>query len=141
MTVNYPTGERDKKGSAYWHCRCQCGNEVDLTEDMLIHGGYTSCGCKKEACSRAIHNQLHFVDGTCVEWLKSRKNRSDNTSGFRGVSLRSNGNYRVQIGFRGERYLFGTYSTKEKAIKVRLKAEEVLHDAFVDGYYKWLNIA
>ena len=37
-----------------------------------------------------VNNLLHFVDGTCVEWLKYRTSRSDNTSGFRGISRSGN---------------------------------------------------
>ena len=100
LTALYPTEKRDKKSSVFWHCKCDCGNELDVTEDSLVHGGYRSCGCLREECKKAIPTQLHHVDGTCIEWLEKRKSRSDNTSGFRGVYPSKNGRFRVFIGFK-----------------------------------------
>ena len=31
LTAKYATEKRDKRGSVYWHCVCDCGNEVDVT--------------------------------------------------------------------------------------------------------------
>ena len=76
----------------FWHCRCDCGNEVDVTEDGLLHGNYRSCGCLRQEIWKELPGQLHMVDGTCVEMLEKRKHRSDNTSGFRGVYQLRNGN-------------------------------------------------
>ena len=33
------------------------------------------------------------MDGTCVEWLGGRRERSDNTSGHRGIFKKKNGKY------------------------------------------------
>lgn len=138
LTVLFPTEKRDAKGSVYWHCRCECGNEIDVSEDGLIHGNYRSCGCyRREAVWNNIHNQLHLIDGTCVEILEKRKHRSDNTSGFRRVYRLKNGNNRIEIGFKGERYYIATVSTLEEAINEHLKAEEIIHDGFVEAYHEW----
>ena len=29
-----------------WKCKCICGNEVEVTEESLVSGNVTSCGCK-----------------------------------------------------------------------------------------------
>lgn len=133
----YATGQRDSKGSVVWHCRCDCGNETDVTQDALVHGSYRSCGCLRKENCRDIHKYLHMIDGTCVEWLASRKSRSDNTSGFRGVSLLKNGRYRVQIGFKGKRFYIGTYNSFEEAVQKRLEIERLIHDGFLKAYYTW----
>lgn len=137
LVALYPTAARDKKWSVYWHCRCDCGNEIDLTENNLVHGGYKSCGCLKNNLKRDIHKQLHFVDRTCVEWLEGRKMRSDNTSGFQGVYKNKNGSYRVNIGFKGKKYYVGTYRKYEDAVLARIHAEEVIYDAFLNAYNAW----
>lgn len=138
LLVEYPTEKRDKKGSIYWHCMCECGNEVEISEDSLVHGGYLSCGCyRKEHVWKNIPNQLHLIDGTCLEILENRKNRSDNKSGFRGVYQLKNGRFRVGIGFKGKKYHIGTTETLEEAICQRIEIEELVHDGFVKAYHIW----
>ena len=137
LTALYPTEKRDKKSSVYWHCLCDCGNELDVTADRLMHGDYRSCGCLKKENQREIFEKLHMIDGTCVEWLEKRKHRSDNTSGFRGIYTMKSGKYRVSIGFKGQRYHLGVYENFDEAVAARLEAEERLHDGFVHSYYDW----
>lgn len=112
LTVKEITSNRDYKGSIYWLCECECGNKVEATNSALMSGNIISCGCRKREIKDAIHSQLTFLDNTCIEFLKNRKHRCDNTSGFRGVSQRKNG-YRVSIGFKGKNYYLGTYKSFE----------------------------
>lgn len=137
LTALYETGEEKEKSSILWHCRCDCGNEIDVPESGLIYGNCKSCGCLKKEVWQNIPNQLHRIDGTCVEWLEKRKHRSDNTSGFRGVYHTKSGHYRVTIGFKGKRFYLGTYKNYQEAVNVRLEAEEQIHDKFVRAYYIW----
>lgn len=137
LVALYPIEARDRKWSVYWHCRCDCGNEVDLTEDNLVHGNYKSCGCLRKELKGDIHSQLHFVDRTCLEWLQGRKGRSDNTSGFRGVYKTKNGHYRVNIGFKGKKFYVGTYQKYEDAVQARIDAEKTIYDAFLEAYRLW----
>lgn len=137
LVAMYPTDRRDSKYSVYWHCRCDCGSETSVTEDGLVHGNYKSCGCLRRELWRNIPNQLHRLDGTCVEWLEKRKHRSDNTSGFRGVYRTKAGRYRVSIGFKGQRYHIGIFDGFEAAVEARLEAENKIHGGFVQTYYKW----
>ena len=132
-----PTKERDRKGSVYWQCICDCGKEAKVTENGLVHGNNRSCGCLKRENQKRVVDQLHMVDGTCLEWLEKRKSRSDNTSGFRGIYCLKNGRYRVGIGFKRERYYLGTYDSMEEAVKVRLEAEKNIHGEFVKQYRRW----
>ena len=141
LTALYLTGKRDKKGSLYWHCRCDCGNEADVTEDSLVYGNYRSCGCLKKEIQKDITNKLHRIDGTCVEWIEKRKHRKDNTSGFRGVCRRKNGSYSVSIGFKRHQFYLGVYQNYDDAVNARLEAEHSVHDAFVEGYYLWKKMA
>lgn len=87
LTAMYPTERRDHRGSVYWHCVCECGNEIDVSAGALMDGNNRSCGCLKDKNQKQIAQRRHLVDGTCVEVLEKRKKRRDNASGFRGVFI------------------------------------------------------
>ena len=131
-----PTDRREL-GSVVWRCRCDCGNEVEVSEGALITGNTVSCGCYKKEIQNRVGDTLMFVDGTCVQWLEKRRHRSDNTSGFRGVNLTPKNLYRVGIGFRGKRYYLGLYKTYEEAVEARLEAEKIMHDGYVEARRKY----
>lgn len=137
LTALYPTEQRDRRGSVYWHCVCSCGREKDFSEASLMHGNCRSCGCLKQENQKKISSQLHMVDGTCIEMLEKRKHRNDNTSGFRGVYRLKNGKYRVNIGFKGKRFYLGLYEQYDEAVKARKNAEEMIHGGFVRAYRRW----
>ncbi len=136
LTAITATKKRDRKGSVYWRCQCACGNEAEVTEDCLNNGGTVSCGCWRREVMKNAHQMLTFVDGTCIDYLKYRKSRSDNKSGFRGV-FQIGGKYRVNIGFRNKRYYLGTYADYNEAVRVRLEAEKELHEKYVALYEWW----
>ena len=140
LTALFPTEDRDKKGSIIWRCRCDCGEERDVTADALRSGNTTSCGCRKKEVQSVIGDTLNFVDGTCIEWIRKPRDRSDNTSGFRGVSF-SCGRYRTTIGFKGKRYNLGTYETFDEAKRVRVEAEKLVFTDFVTLWEKYTEKA
>lgn len=134
LQVLYPA--ENHRGRTSWVCRCDCGNLHIATSHDLKAGKTTSCGCLKTEIQQNVKNQLHRIDGTCVEWLEKRKHRSDNTSGFRGVCL-CRGKFRATIGFKKQRFHIGTYDTFEEAVQARLDAEKLIHEGFVKAYYTW----
>lgn len=138
-----PTPHRDKKGSVKWLCRCDCGTMHLVTADSLLHGGTTSCGCRKKEIQRNVSRLVSFMDGTSYELLKHRKNvvRSDNRTGQKGITLARNGNYKAQIGFKRNRYHLGTYKTLEDAVVARKKAEKIVHDGFCKAYERWKKLS
>lgn len=136
LTAISPTSRRDGKGSVYWKCRCVCGREAEVTEDCLTSGSTISCGCRRREIRENIHQTLTFVDGTCIDYLRSRKSRSDNKSGFRGV-FRVGDRYRVNIGFQNKRYYLGTYRDYNEAVHVRMEAEKEVHEKYVALYDWW----
>ena len=138
LTAMYPTEQRDKRGSVYWHCVCECGNTIDVPAAGLIHAHNRSCGCLKEQNQKAIADRRHLVDGTCVEVLEKRKKRRDNESGFRGVfRLKNSNRYRVDIGFKGKRYYVCLFDDYDEAVQARLKAENLIHNGFVKVWKEW----
>ena len=47
LTAIRPTEQRSAGGSVVWHCRCACGNEVDVPLVQLTAGNNKSCGCRQ----------------------------------------------------------------------------------------------
>ena len=72
-------------GASVWRCRCDCGKEINVMYFSLLSGNNKSCGCLKEESQKRLLERMELVDGTCVEWLKDRKIRTDNKSGCKGV--------------------------------------------------------
>ena len=140
LTALEPTVRRNRKGCVCWRCVCDCGNGVTVSEDMLVQGNCMSCGCLKRENQQELANKLHRVDGTCIEILEKRKHRRDNSSGFRGVFRLKNGRYRVDIGFKGKRYYLGSYGDFEEAVSARMEAEHMIHERFLESYYRWKSM-
>lgn len=46
LTVLYSLKQRAQGGNYIWHCRCDCGNEIDVIGARLTDGHTTSCGCR-----------------------------------------------------------------------------------------------
>ena len=126
-------GKRD--GQHYWLCRCDCGKQAEVRQSNLQSGHTRSCGCQSGA-----KKHMHFVGGTCVEMLRSRKPFASNTSGVRGVyEDKRRGKWASQITFQGQTHYLGSYLRMEDAVKGRARAEEVFDDfleKYDSGYYK-----
>lgn len=53
----------NRNNKVFWHCRCECGNEIDARGDQLKNGRTKSCGCySKERI--AAQGKLNFKDLT-----------------------------------------------------------------------------
>ena len=88
----------------------------------------------RESSSRA-HYALHYIDGTNIEILKSKKLKSNNKSGVTGVFwLDVNKNWIAYIKFKNRRYHLGSFKNRDDAIEARKTAEAQLHDDFVKWY-------
>lgn len=63
LTALYPTDKRASNGGVIWHCRCDCGNECDVTASNLIRGHSRSCGCNHQSKWAAlIEEQLRTLN-------------------------------------------------------------------------------
>lgn len=133
LRVLAQTEERTSSGSVIWKCICDCGKETNVSETALIHGSQISCGCRVRELGKELSNYLHFVDGTCIEFLK-RKQRKDNSSGYPGVYRTASGKYRAGITFRQTRYYLGTFETFEEAKRERQNAEIRYHQSFLEEH-------
>ncbi|MCD8341889.1 MAG: hypothetical protein LUC87_07015 [Clostridiales bacterium] len=136
LTALYPTEKRDRNSTVVWHCRCDCGREVDVSYEDLMYSQIISCGCRKKAAEQQLRGYITHVGGTSVDMLKSTKMHRNNKSGVTGVFQVRN-SYRAEIRFQGIRYRLGTYKTLEEAATVRRRAEQHLHGDFVEYYERW----
>lgn len=64
---------KEKRAGRWWHCRCDCGREIDLPGTLLSTGKRTSCGCD----SRRGHPPVDIAGRvfhrlTAIEPLKAR---------------------------------------------------------------------
>ncbi len=121
-----------------WRCRCECGGETVVQTVRLRTGHTKSCGCLGPGAmlGTPLHG-LTFVDGTCVEMLRARTVRSNNTSGVPGVDWwAAKARWRATICFKGKRHYLGSYSQFEDAVKARKAAEEKLYDSFLSEFVK-----
>lgn len=129
-----PTEERDAARSIIWECRCDCGNTVKYSVNMLQKGKVHSCGCMyRETRSECVSYRRDVTENTILSSLIVSKGlRKNNTSGCTGVYLqKSTGKWIAYINFQKKRYSLGTYANKEAAIAARKDAEHQLHDPII----------
>ena len=135
LTVLYQTDHRDSKGGVIWHCRCSCGKEKDYSADELLRGSTVSCGHIRVENGKKLHERLHYVENSCIEFLL-RKKRVDNSTGYTGVYRTRNGNYTASITLNKVRHYLGTYPSLQEAVKARQEGVEEYHKPFLEKYTK-----
>ena len=126
---------RSTSSGTVWRCRCDCGQEADVPASCLVSGRTRSCGCLNREQMSRMHEHMHYDNGTCVERLvRAQKNGDHNKAGFRGLFLTKDGRYRVTISFQKARYNLGYYRDYAEAVRVRLDAEQTLHQGYIDAH-------
>lgn len=122
----------NKNGRTAWRCICDCGQECVALTKSLQSGKTTHCsGCK----SKSGAEDLHYIDGTCIEMLQSTTIRKNNRSGHTGVFYDSiNCKWRAEIMLQGKRKYLGRFNSLADAVKARERAKELLHNAFIEEH-------
>lgn len=137
LTVLYRLVGKTRYQKAIWHCRCDCGNEVDVYSGSLVRGQTQSCGCWNREQSAKMHDHMHYQDDTCVERLEralADHEERKSKAGFRGLFFTKYGTYRVMITFQKVHYTLGYYKTFGEAVQARLDAEESLHTGYIAAF-------
>lgn len=133
LTVLGPAENIGKRTA--WRCLCDCGQETVVKTHHLQCGHTKSCGCLCGPGGPRDALGLTYIDGTCVEMLRAKKVRRNNTSGVPGVNwAAAQGRWRATICFKGKRHYLGSYKKFEDAVKARKRAEEELHDKFLEEF-------
>lgn len=100
-----------ENGFHIWHCKCDCGKEIDVRQSNLQNGWTWSCGCQRDP-----QKNLHYADGTCLEMLRPDLMYKTNTSGVRGIYFSNKRNkWIAQIMFKQKCYYLGGYDRIEEA--------------------------
>lgn len=127
-----------KNRKVIWLCKCECGNTTEVQSDKLLSGETTSCGCARVEAGKAVQQTLQeelTIDGVVVPYL-TRKARSDNRSGVKGVSITTlksgKKRYKAHITIKGKTMHLGSFETLEEAKEARKKAEEIYHKPYID---------
>lgn len=136
LTALYRLDERTKKGSIIWHCRCDCGNEVDVSYNELLYSNVKSCGCKRKELDSKLHSLLTHIDGTSLDMLKSNKIPTNNTTGAKGVYF-IKGKWVAKIVFKKKQYYLGKFDNFDDAVLARKEAEKIINDGTVEHYKRW----
>jgi len=136
LTAIYPTGESNRFGSRMWHCRCDCGTELDLAYNELAHTPRQSCGCQKREHARRLQESITRVGGTSLNYLRSEKTRENTATGVKGVYF-IRGKYAARITFQKKTYQCGSFDTLEEAIQARKAAEELIIQGTLRHYERW----
>lgn len=139
LVALYPLKERGKK-SVIWHCRCDCGNEVDVPYNNLLYTNMKSCGCQKKEHDEKLGSFLTHIAGTSLDMLKSQKTPTNNTSGVKGVYW-IRGKWVAKIVFQKKQYSLGAYENFDDAVRARKDAEESIYKGTIEHYTRWKAIA
>ncbi len=133
-----------RKGrSIVWECKCDCGNVVQTTSEMLKRGFKQSCGCLNAEVSRKkiqenSYQPTYNHDQADVDHILNFKTRQDNKSGTKGVSfIKSKGMWKAQIGYAQKNYHILYSKNKELCIKARQTAEEIISSG--GDFLNWLD--
>lgn len=141
LTVVAKTNKRDSNnGSVIWLCKCDCGNEKEVSSYILNKGGVRSCGCLAKDAHKRIGAEIGeatkevSIDGTNVRNLTMKISKR-NTSGIKGVVWdKERKKWLAQIKFKGKKYFLGRFNNIEEARKVRERAEEKIFGDFLNWY-------
>lgn len=133
LTAMYVVEEstENKNRCKVWHCKCDCGKEVDVYYNYLKNGRVISCGCVKKDNLKKT-----YVDGTAPCKIKHPdKLRKTNTSGVTGVWYDKNKQlWCAEIVFKHKKYFLGRFKEKKDAIAARKVAEKNIFGEFLKWY-------
>jgi len=97
LLVLYDTGEREHR-NVVWHCRCDCGNEVDIRGCSLTSGNTTSCGCynrERTAEAHTVHGMnrqgkihpVYHIWSTMIQRCENPNDKRYKDYGGRGIMV------------------------------------------------------
>lgn len=114
-------------------CRCVCGKEKMVGNQMLTTGRSRSCGCRRAEAQTVAQVRGKQKGQKIMDYIHSqgltaayidRKVNSNSGTGITGVSQLKNGTYRAHIMIKRKQIHLGSYERLDDAIAARKAAEE-----------------
>lgn len=62
LVALYCVGKKNNSKCYYWHCKCDCGNEIDVNGASLRSGNTKSCGCAKVEALQKYNNDQSEIN-------------------------------------------------------------------------------
>lgn len=115
------------KKQGYAICRCECGRTYSTLISRLKNGGCKSCGCLMKREKREKNTLIGSVPEKKrhITSLRSDLPYKNNTSGYRGVTLRKdNGSFAVQVTVNGKIYRCSRFNNAKEAYEYRKYLQE-----------------
>ena len=96
LVVNQSENRRLKSGRSivFWHCVCDCGNEIDVRAQGLVDSNTRSCGClnKEKVIERStthglFYTRLHRIWSGMKQRCYYCKDKHYQYYGVRGITI------------------------------------------------------
>ena len=71
----------------YWHCKCDCGNEVDVIGSLLVNGRSKTCGCSHVTQGGFGKSRLYEVWFAMMSRCTKPENKHYSNYGGRGIKV------------------------------------------------------
>ncbi|QUI25927.1 hypothetical protein HZI73_26300 (plasmid) [Vallitalea pronyensis] len=142
LTVKKNLGYDKNKKSTLYECECDCGKIKTVARKSLLRdkAKTLSCGCLHDELFSNNREKTGYIDNTYVSMLESKHIRSNNTSGYTGVTwCKLKQKWKSQIGFKNKNYHLGYHDDIQDAVNARKDAEENIHGKFLEWYYNCYN--
>lgn len=135
LTVLYEIEQRRNK-LIYYHCKCDCGNQLDVQANHLRQGDTKSCGCVKSFPQLEIadffkKNNFQFQRQYKFDDCISRKNRRLPFD----FAIFENKKLKYLLQFQGQQHFKNTFCSSENQYK-----EYIWHDIVKSDYCLKNNI-
>lgn len=136
LTVLYELEQRRKK-IIYYHCKCQCGNELDVQKSHLVQGDTRSCGCvhsfpQIQIANFLKDNGIKFQRQFKINDCRSRKNRK---LPFDFAIFGDNNQIKFLLQFQGQQHFKNTFRSHKQKYD-----EYIAHDIVKRKYCRQHNI-
>lgn len=91
LTVIEETEKRDKSGAVYYRCKCDCGNEKEISGRCLRLGDTVSCGCYNKVKSKKENpnykKKLYYIHNSMLNRCRNKNDRAYHNYGGRGIKV------------------------------------------------------